>query len=169
MFDSSPDQAHREQMSELVGHVEFDFNKTSVRVRDSFLGFIQMTYLDVKDAGSLVDEIQLGKDDLDLQDCRSQYYENAAVMAGDRTGGHQRFNKDICELRQSFTRFVSIAGCERSFSKFKLIHSYLKTIMAQERLCNLAFLIVEREVTEITDLENNIDMFASRKVSNVQL
>ncbi|CAK1600936.1 unnamed protein product [Parnassius mnemosyne] len=73
------------------------------------------------------------------------------------------------EMDRVMKRSLDYIVFEMSESKFKLIHSYLKTIMAQERLCNLAFLIVEREVTEITDLENNIDMFASRKVSNVQL
>ena len=92
MFDSTPDQAHREQMSEVVRYVEVDFERKSVRVRESFLGFIQISQ---KKAGSLVDEIlkQLEKDDMDLQDCRSQCYDNAATMAGHRTGVHQRISE----------------------------------------------------------------------------
>ncbi len=43
---------------------------------------------------------------------------------------------------------VSIASCERSFSKLKLILSYLRASMGQGRLCDLALLSVEREETE---------------------
>ncbi|XP_065076558.1 uncharacterized protein LOC135700095 [Ochlerotatus camptorhynchus] len=66
MFDSTPDQAHQ-----------------------SFLGFIQ---INLKDAESLVGTIlsQLKKDGMDLQDCRSQCYDNAAVMAGHKSGVQQR-------------------------------------------------------------------------------
>ncbi|GBP92612.1 Zinc finger MYM-type protein 1 [Eumeta japonica] len=42
MFDSTPDQAHHEQMSEVVRYVEVDFERKSVRVRESFLGFKRM-------------------------------------------------------------------------------------------------------------------------------
>ncbi|XP_022237284.1 uncharacterized protein LOC106478051 [Limulus polyphemus] len=54
MFDSTPDQAHREQMAEVVRYVEADFERKIVRVRESFLGFIQIRQ---KDAESLVEDI----------------------------------------------------------------------------------------------------------------
>lgn len=92
MFDSTPDQAHREQMSEVVRYVEVDFERKTVRVRESFLGFIQISQ---KDAESLVEDIlkQLEKDEMELQDCRSQCFDNAAVMAGHRSGVHQRISE----------------------------------------------------------------------------
>ncbi|XP_067122626.1 uncharacterized protein [Centruroides vittatus] len=62
---------------------------------------------------------------------------------------------------------VSIANCERSFSKLKLILSYLRATMGQERLCDLALLSIEREETEKTDFENIIDM--SQKAGKLQL
>ncbi|XP_013771940.1 uncharacterized protein LOC106457104 [Limulus polyphemus] len=85
MFDSTPSQAHREQMSEIVRYVEADFERTTVLVGESFLGFIQIRQ---KDAESLVEDIlkQLEKDEMKLHDCRSQCYDNAAVMAGHRSG-----------------------------------------------------------------------------------
>jgi len=64
---------------------------------------------------------------------------------------------------------VSIASCERSFSKLKLILSYLRASMGQGRLCDLALLSVEREETEKTDFEHIIDQFASVKARKVQL
>ncbi|XP_072135882.1 zinc finger MYM-type protein 1-like [Mobula birostris] len=92
MFDSTHDQAHREQMSEGVRYVEIDFERKTVRVRESFLGFIQIRQ---KDAESLVEDIlkQLEKDEMELQDCQSQCYDNAAVMAGHRSGVHQRISE----------------------------------------------------------------------------
>ncbi|XP_022257421.1 uncharacterized protein LOC106473238 [Limulus polyphemus] len=78
MFDSTPDQAHHEKISEVVRYVETDSEGKTVRVRDSFLGFIQIRQ---KDAESLVEDIlkQLEKNEMELQDCRSQCYDNAAV------------------------------------------------------------------------------------------
>ncbi|XP_040262207.1 52 kDa repressor of the inhibitor of the protein kinase-like [Bufo bufo] len=92
MFDSTPDHAHREQMSEVVRYVEVDFESKIVCVRESFLGFIQISQ---KDAESLVEDIlkQLEKDGMELQDCRSQCYDNAAVMAGHKSGVHQRISE----------------------------------------------------------------------------
>lgn len=89
MFDTTPDQAHREQMSEVVRYVEVDFDKKSVKVEESFLGFIQVRK---KDAESFVEVIlsKLEEDKMDLQDCRSQCYDNAAVMAGQKSGVSQR-------------------------------------------------------------------------------
>ncbi|XP_071532015.1 uncharacterized protein [Panulirus ornatus] len=63
---------------------------------------------------------------------------------------------------------VSMASCERSFSKMKLILSYLRASMGQDRLCDLALLSVEKE-TEKTDFEQIKDQFASVKARKVQL
>jgi len=41
-------------------------------------------------------------------------------------------------LRIFLTPPVTVASCERSFSKLKLINNYLRSSMAQERLCDLA-------------------------------
>ena len=64
---------------------------------------------------------------------------------------------------------VSIDGCDGSFSKLKLILSYLRASMGQERLCDLALLSVEREQTGKTDFENIIDKFASMKAGSMFL
>ncbi|XP_053101887.1 52 kDa repressor of the inhibitor of the protein kinase-like [Hemicordylus capensis] len=92
MFDSTPDLAHREQMSQVVQYVEIDYESHTVRVRESFLGFIKLSQ---KDAESLTKDIleKLEKDGMELQDCRSQCYDNAAVMAGHRSGVAQRIRE----------------------------------------------------------------------------
>ena len=52
---------------------------------------------------------------------------------------------------------VSISSCERSFSKLKLILSYLRASVGQGRLCDFALLSVEREETEKTDFDHIVD------------
>lgn len=64
---------------------------------------------------------------------------------------------------------ISIASCERSFSKLKLILSYLRATMGQERLCDLALLSIEKETTEQTNFDNIINLFASEKARKVLL
>ena len=92
MFDSTPDQAHREQMSDVVRYAEVYFEKKTVQVRESFLGYIQIRE---KDAESLVEYIlkQLENDEMELHYCRSQCYDNASVMAGQRSGVQLRLSE----------------------------------------------------------------------------
>ena len=44
------------------------------------------------------------------------------------------------------TILVIVASAERSFSKLKLIKSYLRSTMSQERLSGLAILSIEKEM-----------------------
>ena len=57
---------------------------------------------------------------------------------------------------------VTLSFAERSFSKLKLLKSYLRTTMTQDRLNGLAILCIEKD--EIKDLEYDdiIDNFASK-------
>ena len=57
---------------------------------------------------------------------------------------------------------VSIASCERPFSKLKLILSYLRSSMSQKRLCDLTLLSIERNETKKTNFNEIIDEFALR-------
>lgn len=66
-------------------------------------------------------------------------------------------------LRLFLTICVSVASCERSFSKLKLIKSYLRSTMGQSRLTNLALLSIESEIAETMDFDETIDKFAAVK------
>ena len=59
--------------------------------------------------------------------------------------------------------YVSVAACERSFSKLKLIKTYLRSTMSYSRFSNLAILYIEHELAESIDFEAVIDEFASLK------
>lgn len=58
---------------------------------------------------------------------------------------------------------VTVATAERSFSKLKLIKSYLRSTMTQDRLSNLAFLSIENEEAQKIDRKDIIRRFASAK------
>jgi len=58
---------------------------------------------------------------------------------------------------------VSVAACERSFSKLKLIKTCLRYTMSHSRLSNPAILSIERELAESIDFEAVIDEFSSLK------
>eukprot|EP00731_Ephydatia_muelleri_P000174 Em0001g174a len=66
-------------------------------------------------------------------------------------------------LQILLTMPVSVASCERSFSKLKIIKTYLRSTMAQERLGNLAILSIEKEVFNSVDFDQIIDQFAEKK------
>ena len=66
-------------------------------------------------------------------------------------------------LQILLTISVSVASCERSVSKLKLIKTYLRSTMSQERLSNLAILSVEKDTFESVNLDAIIDQFAEKR------
>ncbi|KAL7618138.1 hypothetical protein Lser_V15G01532 [Lactuca serriola] len=57
---------------------------------------------------------------------------------------------------------VTVASAERSFSKLKLLKSYLRSTMTQERLNGLAILSIESQFLRSVDYDKIIDVFASK-------
>ncbi|XP_074352732.1 uncharacterized protein LOC141691879 [Apium graveolens] len=62
---------------------------------------------------------------------------------------------------------VTVSYAERSFSKLKLIKSYLRSTMSQERLSGLAMLSIEKDMVEKLDYVNLIDIFASENTRRI--
>ncbi|KAL4119436.1 hypothetical protein QTP88_012245 [Uroleucon formosanum] len=62
---------------------------------------------------------------------------------------------------------VTVASGERSFSKFKLIKTYLRSTMANERLVSLSVLSIENEIAAEIDFSTIIRSFAERKSRKV--
>ena len=58
---------------------------------------------------------------------------------------------------------VTVASSEQNFSKLKLLKSYLRSTMTQERLNDLAMIAPESDMLEKIDYESIIEIFISRK------
>ena len=67
-------------------------------------------------------------------------------------------------LRILLTTSVSVASCERSFSKLKLVKTYLRSRMSQQRLRYLALMSAEATELEKMDMNVIIAKFAEEKV-----
>ena len=58
---------------------------------------------------------------------------------------------------------VTVACAERSFSKLKLIKTYLRSTIAQQRLDGLALISIENEAARALDLSELVDQFSATK------
>uniref|UniRef100_G3NC70 HAT C-terminal dimerisation domain-containing protein n=1 Tax=Gasterosteus aculeatus TaxID=69293 RepID=G3NC70_GASAC len=72
-------------------------------------------------------------------------------------------------LRIALTLPVTVAQAERSFSKLKLIKSYLSSTMSQKRLTGLGVISINHSIGEQISYKDIIDDFASRKARNVSV
>jgi len=72
-------------------------------------------------------------------------------------------------LRIFLTLCVSVATCERSFSKLKLVKTYLRSQMGQARLSSLAILSIERDIAIKLNFDDVIKDFAACKATKVKL
>jgi len=70
-------------------------------------------------------------------------------------------------LRIFLTIAVSVATCERSFSKLELIKNYLRSSMSTLRLRNFATLSTEQQLTDELKFDNNIEEYANKKAGKV--
>ena len=59
---------------------------------------------------------------------------------------------------------VTVASMERSFSKLKLIKTYFRTTMSQERLNGLAMISIENEYLDKLNYDDLIEEFALKNV-----
>lgn len=64
---------------------------------------------------------------------------------------------------------VKVASAERSFSKLKLLKSYLRSTMTQERLNGLAIIALENDVLKKIDYEDLIEDLISRNARRMLL
>ena len=58
---------------------------------------------------------------------------------------------------------VTVASAERSFSKLKIIKTYLRSTISQDRLDGLALLAIENECAKQMNIDDLIDRFANSK------
>ncbi|XP_058733323.1 uncharacterized protein LOC131604926 [Vicia villosa] len=74
------------------------------------------------------------------------------------------FPNTVIAYRILLTIPVTIASAERSFSKLKLLKTYLRSTMSQERLNRLTLIAVENDILEMIKYEDLVDEFASKSV-----
>lgn len=71
-------------------------------------------------------------------------------------------------LRIILTVPITVASAERSFSKLKLIKTYLRSTMTQNRLVGLAQISIENDIASELDYSALIDDFANMKARKVK-
>ena len=71
-------------------------------------------------------------------------------------------------LKLYLTVAVSIASYEKSFSKLKLIKSYLRSTMGESRLSALSILSIESDLVQTLSFDDIISEFASMKARRIQ-
>ncbi|XBI46171.1 hypothetical protein VPH35_110479 [Triticum aestivum] len=81
---------------------------------------------------------------------------------------HDCFPNASIAYRVLFTIPVTVASAERSFSKLKLLKSYMRTTMTQQRLNDLATIALESEVLEKIDYEDIIEDFISKNTKRMK-
>jgi hypothetical protein len=64
---------------------------------------------------------------------------------------------------------VTVASAERSFSKLKLLKSYMRSTMTQERLSGLATVALENDILEKINYKEMIEDFISRNTRRMTL
>ena len=75
----------------------------------------------------------------------------------------------VIMLRIFVTIAVSVATCEWSSSKLKLIKNYLRSSMSALRLRNLATLCTEQQLTDKINSDIAIEEFANKKARKVSV
>ncbi|KAL4101295.1 hypothetical protein QTP88_021315 [Uroleucon formosanum] len=63
---------------------------------------------------------------------------------------------------------ITSASAERSFSKLKLIKTYLRSTMSQERIFSLALLAIEKEESKNLNYDKVIEDFAAKKYRKIK-
>jgi hypothetical protein len=64
---------------------------------------------------------------------------------------------------------VTVASAERSFSKLKLLKSYLRSTMTQQRLTDLATIALESELLDKIEYDHIVEEFISRNTRIMKL
>jgi hypothetical protein len=82
---------------------------------------------------------------------------------------HDCFPNASIAYRVLLTIPVIVVSVEWSFSKLKLLKSYMRTTMTQQRLNDLATISLESEVLEKIDYKNIIEDFISKNPKRMKL
>ena len=73
----------------------------------------------------------------------------------------------VIMLRIFITVAVSVATCEKSLSKLKLIKNYLRSSMSTLRMRNLAIPSIEQQLADEINFDIAVEEFANKKARKV--
>ena len=96
-----------------------------------------------------------------------QINENSPINVLNYIKRLEYFSNACIAFRILLTILVTVAPAERSFSKLKLIKSYLRSTMSQEKLSGLSILLIEKEMLTELKCKNLISNFASQKARKI--
>jgi hypothetical protein len=82
---------------------------------------------------------------------------------------HDYFPNATIAYRVLLTIPVTVASAEQSFSKLKLLKSYLRSTMAQERLNALVVIAIESDTLGKIEYEDIIEDFISKNTMRIML
>jgi hypothetical protein len=82
---------------------------------------------------------------------------------------HDSFPNASIAYRVLLTIPVTVASAERSFSKLKLLKSYLRSTMTQQRLTDLATIALESELLDKIEYDHIVEEFISRNTRRMKL
>ena len=96
-----------------------------------------------------------------------QINENSPINVLNYIKMQESFPNTCIAFRILLTILVTVASAERSFSKLKLIKSYLRSTMSQKRLSRLTILSIEKEMLAKLESKILISNFASQKARKI--
>ncbi|XP_020266285.1 uncharacterized protein LOC109841754 [Asparagus officinalis] len=144
--------------SKLLQHKTMSINNTIKQVKDMMLYFENYRYDGFQkniDLNDMFSELRVLQKTLpDVSKTAAQILE--FVKSADC------YPNVLIAYRILLTLPVTVASAERSFSKLKLIKTYLCSTLLQERLNDLAILCIEKDMLEKIDIDSIIDDFASK-------
>ena len=79
----------------------------------------------------------------------------------------ESFPNTCIAFRILLTILVTVTSAKRIFSKLKLIKSYLRLTMSQERLSELVILLIKKEMLVKLECKNLISNFVSQKARKI--
>jgi len=166
-----------EQLKNCNKHFEFlyhlrnlkDIETDKLKTYCSNLEFY-LTHGDNKDIDSvdLFNELNILKDNFfsEIKDLKS----SLSILTYIYSNNYESSFPNTCiSLRILNTLPISVASGERSFSKLKLIKTYLRSSISQEKLVGLALIAIEHDICRELNLEDLISEFASFKARKVIL
>lgn len=91
IMDSTQDITKLDQVSFIFRYVVVNYDKHTIDVKESFLGFYKLIKHGAEDHVNLIYDV-LNKCNLDIKKCRGQGYDGAAVMSGVFSGVQKRIS-----------------------------------------------------------------------------